>query len=159
MTSIKILGALLLLAGCAGTGVGLDSNGLPCVCSVPSAGSPDGLPTPTPIPGATHSYQVIQTTIFTARCIKCHSGASAPQGLQLSAANSYASLVGVSSSEVPSLKRIVAKNPTDSYLYIKIVGTDSRMSGERMPRDGPPYLTQEQIDYVKEWILEGAPNN
>ena len=39
-------------------------------------------------------------------CVRCHSGAGAPEGLQLDAAHSYALLVGVPSSEEPGVLRV-----------------------------------------------------
>ena len=31
--------------------------------------------------------------------------------------------------------------------------------GQRMPRNGPPYLTDGQILVIKRWIENGAPRN
>jgi len=133
--------------------------------SKPSLGDigtgPGGDVTPTPPPGSGSgpTFTTIQETIFNVRCIKCHSGAGAPQGLQLDAANSYNKLVSATSSEVPTLKRVNPGDPTNSYLVIKIIPTDSRRIGDRMPRDGPPYLTDAEIQLVKDWITAGALKN
>ena len=129
----------LLLAGCtAGNGKGLDENG--------------GVPPVTP-PGASE-FQQIQDTIFTPICTNCHVGATAPQGLRLDAANSYAALVNVASSEVPGTLRVNPGNPDLSYIVQKLEGNQA--VGARMPFGGP-YLSQTQIDLVRTWIAAGAP--
>lgn len=139
---------VLALAACtAGNGEGLDSNGQPNPINPPAASD----------------FQQIQDTIFTPICTACHIGANAPQGMRLDAANSYAMIVGVPSNEVPALKRINPGNPDASYLVQKIQGIAAQ--GVRMPANGPPYLTQEQIDLVRRWVAGGAlpasvaPNN
>ena len=43
----------------------------------------------------------------------------------------------------------------DTELYGKILGIEE---GDQMPQGGPP-LSQEQIDAIGAWILEGAANN
>jgi Ca2+-binding RTX toxin-like protein len=91
--------------------------------------------------------------IFNSRCIQCHIGAAAPQGLRLDAANSYARLVNVPSNEVPSLMRVEPGDPDNSYLIQKLEGTAA--VGARMPLGGP-YLPQETIDEFRRWITEGA---
>lgn len=129
-----------LLASCtAGDGKGLDAGGRP----IP------------PAPPANDDFQQIQDTIFTPVCSVCHAGANAPQGLRLDAGNSYALLVNVASAEVPSLKRVNPGNPDTSYIVQKIQGNAA--VGVRMPANGPPYLTQAQIDLVRGWIAAGAP--
>lgn len=130
--------ALILTAGCAGNGEGLDTGGRPI--------QP---------PAANDDFQQIQSTIFTPVCSVCHSGANAPQGLRLDAGNSYALLVNVASAEVPSLLRVNPGNPDASYLVQKIQGNAA--VGARMPANGPPYLSQTQIDLVRAWIAAGAP--
>src|ERR1700724_2905779 len=82
-----------LLAACAGNGVGLDANGQPL-------GSGSGVPPP-----LTADFQSIQDNVFTPICVRCHSGAGAPEGLALDAAHSYALLVGVPSDEAAGVVR------------------------------------------------------
>jgi Ca2+-binding RTX toxin-like protein len=91
--------------------------------------------------------------IFTNRCIQCHSGGGAPMGLRLDAANSYANLVNVPSTEVPALMRVEPGDPDNSYLIQKLEGNAA--VGAQMPFGGP-YLTQRTIDDVRLWITEGA---
>ena len=99
----------------------------------------------------------VQTQVFTPRCALsgCHVGAGAPFGLDLSSvATSAASTVGVASSEMPSLMRIEAFDPTQSYLYLKITD-DPSILGDPMPASGGP-LSSADIALVQDWIDGGA---
>ncbi len=100
-------------------------------------------------------FSEIQANVFTPTCAVsgCHSGGSAAQGLNLSAANSYALLVGVASSEVPSLERVKPGDPDNSYLIQKLEGTAA--SGARMPLTGAA-LAPVTIDAIRQWITDGA---
>jgi len=98
-------------------------------------------------------FSSIQANIFTPICEQCHSGATAPRGLRLDAANSYALLVGVASSEEPGVLRVNPHNPNASYIIQKLEGTAG--TGERMPA-GLPALSQAQIDVIRQWITDGA---
>jgi len=134
--------ASVLLAACAGNGDGLNSNGMPA--------APGSAPN-TPL---TANFQSIQDNVFTPICVRCHSGASAPQGLQLDEGHSYALLVGVPSSEVPSRDRVKPGDPDDSYLVQKLAGA-STIVGARMPFGGP-YLPRSTLDIIRQWISDGA---
>lgn len=105
---------------------------------------------------APFTYSEIQSQIFDARCIFCHSGPGAPAGLSLAAAVSYGNLVNVASTEVPSLRRVLPGNADASYLIDKLEGTQT--VGDRMPLGGP-FLSQATIDRIRAWIDSGAPNN
>lgn len=102
----------------------------------------------------------IQNEVFTPICSACHTGPTSnalPSGMNLSsAADSFAALVGVASIQVPALNRVEPGNPDDSYLIRKLEGTQS--VGDRMPQGGP-FLDQETIDTIRQWITDGAPNN
>ena len=67
----------------------------------------------------------LQSSIFGAVCSSCHSGAGAtlPGVMNLSSrASTYAALVGVTSLEVPGLKRVTAGEPNNSYVIHKVEG-------------------------------------
>jgi methionine-rich copper-binding protein CopC len=135
--------AAAAVAGCtAGSGAGLDQNGQPI-------GSTGGTP---PL---TADFTSIQANVFTPICTKCHSGAGAPQGLQLDAAHSYSLLVGVPSAEEPGLLRVKAGDPDNSYIIRKLEGGPG-IVGVQMPADGPPYLPQATINVIRSWITNGA---
>ena len=130
------------LGGCAGSGKGLDANGRP---PQPGGGASGPL---------TADFASIQSHVFTPICTVCHSGAGAPQGLRLDATNSYSLLVGVPSTEVPSVLRVKPGDPDNSYLIQKLEGHAA--VGARMPFGGP-YLDQATIDVIRQWITDGAP--
>jgi hypothetical protein len=99
------------------------------------------------------NFDSIQANIFEPLCEHCHSGANAPAGLRLDAANSYALLVGIASVERPNLSRVAAGDPNNSYLIQKLEGTAA--IGERMPA-GLPAVPQGDIDMIRQWITDGA---
>jgi uncharacterized protein (TIGR03118 family) len=101
----------------------------------------------------------LQTAIFTPKCSGCHTGlgTSLPGVQNLSAGNTFASIVNVPSIEQPALKRIAPGDPDHSYLVQKIEGA-AGISGQRMPFGGP-FLSQSDIDLVRAWVAQGALNN
>ena len=140
-TLIALLAAAAV-AGCtAGRGAGLDQNGQPI-----GTGGP---------PPLTADFTSIQANVFTPICTRCHIGAGAPMGLQLDAAHSYSLLVGVPSAEQPSLLRVKAGDPDNSYIIRKLEGGPG-IVGVQMPADGPPYLPQATINVIRSWITNGA---
>jgi methionine-rich copper-binding protein CopC len=136
----KTIVALLVsavIAGCAGSGNGLDANGNP--------GSGDLGP-------LTADFQSIQDHIFTPICSGCHGGADPPKGLRLDAEHSYTLLVGMPSAE-SDLLRVKASDPDNSYLIHKLEGNG--ISGDQMPRGGP-FLLPPTIAVIRQWISAGA---
>ena len=91
-------------------------------------------------------------SLFNARCAPCHVG-STSAGLSL--ANDFTTTtVGVASTQAPGMKRIAAGDRDASYLLHKLRGTHTTVggSGERMPRNGPPYLSDSDIDRIGAFI-------
>lgn len=141
-SAVRVLGvgALIALpAACGGGGGGSYGGG-------GGGGGAQGL-------GLEANFASIQSKLFTPICTACHTGASAPQGLRLDSANSYALLVGVASAEVPALARVEPNDPDNSYLIQKLEGTAA--VGGRMPLGATP-LTQADIDMIRQWITDGA---
>lgn len=102
----------------------------------------------------------LQSTIFTPICAVCHTGggSSLPSSMNLTtAAATHASLVGVASTQQPSLQRVNPGNPDNSYLVHKIEGR-AGITGDRMPQGGAP-LDPTLIANVRAWITAGAQNN
>lgn len=101
----------------------------------------------------------VQDQIFSQSCALsgCHLGEDAPFGLDLSQGEAYANTVGVASREVPELLRIEPGAPDASYLVKKVQG-DPDIVGQQMPLGGTP-LSAAQIDLLREWIADGAPEN
>jgi hypothetical protein len=129
-----------VIVGCsASSGEGLDISGRP----LSEGGNLPLAPT----------LASVQANVFNPSCIVCHSGANAPQGLRLDAANSFTNLVGVPSRENSSILRVSPGNSDQSYLIHKLEGKAS--VGDQMPLGGPP-IPQSTIDFVRQWITDGA---
>ncbi|MBI3610527.1 MAG: hypothetical protein HY204_07495 [Nitrospirae bacterium] len=133
-------------------------------------GSGGGSGNPLPFPATLSS---IQQNIFTPRCASCHvlGGAgyvgTGPRGLDLSTQPlAYANLVNIDSvqngcgptSNQPCGVRVIPVDPNNSYLIRKLEGRDISSGTDQMPRSGC-CLTQTEIDVVRQWILDGAPDN
>ena len=128
------------IVGCSsGSGEGLDVSGRP----LDEGGDVPLAPT----------LASVQANVFNPSCIVCHAGATAPQGLRLDAANSFTNLVGVASRQNSSYLRVAPGDPDLSYLIQKLEDTAS--GGEQMPLGGPP-VPQSTIDFVRQWIIDGA---
>jgi methionine-rich copper-binding protein CopC len=139
--SIAMLCLSAGMTGCAGNGNGLDANGRPLE---PGSGGP---------PPLSADFESIQANIFTPICSVCHVGGGAPEGLRLDAANSYNLLVGVPSTEVPSILRVKPGDPDNSYIIQKLEGHAA--VGAQMPFGGP-YLSSATIAFIRQWITDGA---
>jgi hypothetical protein len=97
----------------------------------------------------------IQANVFTPGCAAsfCH-GSAAQASLDLRDGNSWASLVGIGSSQAPSWLRVEPFSADNSYLICKLEFCQG-MVGSRMPRGAQP-LSQPVIDVIREWIDTGA---
>ena len=106
----------------------------------------------------TATFTRVQNEIFTPTCaaIGCHDPLGQQQGMVLTPGKAYANTVGRPSTELPSLVRVAASDPANSYLYRKITGAG--ITGDRMPQGGP-FLNDAQIKLVRDWIRRGAPND
>ncbi|MGI9326793.1 MAG: CHRD domain-containing protein [Pseudomonadales bacterium] len=100
----------------------------------------------------------IQAQVFTPSCAVsgCHSGASPPQGLNLSDGQAFSNLVNVASGEVPTLNLVTPNDADNSYLVQKVEG--SAAVGSRMPL-GQPALSNALIQDIRDWINDGAQDN
>lgn len=89
--------------------------------------------------------------IFAQRCAKCHSNAGlmgpAPEGLKLT---SYEDTLA-SNERV----RVIPGNPEGSELLRRVRG----LSTPRMPLDGPPFLSNDEINLIEQWIEGGATDS
>lgn len=95
--------------------------------------------------------------ILNKHCVMCHLPGAAQGGLELYP-DPWSSTVGVASGQT-SLPLVEPGSPEQSYLFIKLLGTQSAVggSGEQMPFPLP--LEAGQIDLIRAWIEQGAPNN
>jgi hypothetical protein len=110
--------------------------------------------------GSALSFSQIQSQIFTPSCAKagCHAASSAAGQMVLAAGQSYAQIVGRPAPENTQLDLVKPGAPESSYLLKKVRG-DADIAGSRMPLDGPPFLSSQQIAGIEGWISAGAPNN
>lgn len=103
----------------------------------------------------------IQATIFTPKCATefCHDTSGRNGNLVLEPGSSYDQLVGVEpaalSARDAGLLRVREGDADTSFLLIKLLGPPASQ-GSRMPMIGDP-LSDEEIDLVRRWILQGAP--
>ena len=104
---------------------------------------------------------IFQTTDLAGRtaCVNCHNpvGASFAGRMNLQT-DAYNALVNVPAAFKPGAIRVIPGDPENSYLIHKLEGR-SGIVGVRMPQNGPPYLTEGQIQIIKRWIELGARND
>jgi hypothetical protein len=153
---ILFLTPIFLGFGCSGDGVGLNSSGDP----LPGNGGDEDV-----ISFSTQIQPIVDT-----HCTRCHApggigylgtGGDVANGLDLTDGASYDGLVGVETFEDPQdppRYRVLAFEPDSSFLLEKIV-SDTPKSGFRMPLDGPPFLTDGEVETIERWIEEGAVDN
>jgi hypothetical protein len=105
------------------------------------------------------TFSQLQNEILTPSCAVsgCHaqSNPMPPEGLVLSAGVAHGNIVGVPSNQMPTLDRIEPGDPNNSYLVRKVEGTGQ---GGRMPL-GQPALSNELIQNLREWVVDGAQDN
>lgn len=86
--------------------------------------------------------------IFGQHCVKCHSDNSKmgapPEGLRL---GSHAEILKGGERVV-----LIPGNPQGSEIIRRVEG----LASPRMPFDGPPWLTAEEIALLRDWIAQGA---
>jgi hypothetical protein len=97
--------------------------------------------------------------IFTASCTSnaCHDNTMPAEGLPLTPGNAYAKLVNIASTQCPNVKLVAPGAPDQSYLVWKLQGTGPCFFGSRMPKSSA--LPTAQIQLIRDWIANGAPNN
>ena len=100
-----------------------------------------------PAAGEAPTYRHV-APIFATRCAKCHTDnglmGPAPEGYRLT---SYESTLATR-----DRVRVVPGRVAASELVRRIRG----QSAPRMPLDGPPYLSAQEIDMIEEWVRQGA---
>jgi len=120
-----------------------------------------------PTPNLEPTFSSIQSEIFEttdsagrSACTNCHTnvGRNPSGGLNLTHDVAYDQLVNVPSRNKPGAIRVVPGDPASSYLVHKVAGQRG-IVGNRMPNDGPPFLTDGQIQILERWIEIGAPRN
>lgn len=96
--------------------------------------------------------------IFTANCAlpQCHAGPTPQQGQDLSdAVTSYNLIVGVASHEKPAILRIAPGDSANSYMVMKLRGTQGAGGGQPMPLGAFP-LDPALVIKIAAWAQQGA---
>ncbi|MCB9763490.1 MAG: hypothetical protein H6739_27230 [Alphaproteobacteria bacterium] len=107
----------------------------------------------------TYTFDDDVQPILDSNCISCHGGSNPIRGLALDV-GAYNNIVNVASGQLPSMDFIEPGDSFNSYLYHKILGTQSIVggSGLQMPRNQTP-LTSAELTLIETWISEGAREN
>ncbi len=139
-----------VLTGCAGSGGGGGTS----TPTQPACKPPAG--------GATISFANNIQPIFTRTCAipACHVPPAAGGNLDLTPGQAYGQLVRVKSTQ-QALRRVKPGDPNASYLVRKIEG-GPQIAGAMMPSGCPtalPCLTPDEVQAIRQWITECAPNN
>lgn len=108
------------------------------------------------------SFKTMQTKLFDKSCATsgCHAGTTPAGALSLESGVAYANLINISPNNpvalADGLKRVVPGSPEQSFLYKKLSGDLRAGHGERMPM-GSSALSDNALQFVREWIAAGAP--
>lgn len=129
-----------------------------CGSDSPTAPTPPTTTTtPTPTPGAlTATLSSIQSVVFNDSCVGHHGDHATDADLDLREGQAFSNLVNRQSIQV-ALDLVEPNDAENSYLIHKLDGR-AGIVGVQMPVGGP-FLSQADIDVIKQWIDNGAANN
>lgn len=99
------------------------------------------------------SYAFDIQPIFDTNCIHCHGNYEPSANLTLT---NYDSLMLGDSYNGPVVEPEL--KPKFNILFQKVAWSPPPF-GSRMPLDGPPYLSERQINLIWRWIYNGAEDN
>jgi hypothetical protein len=69
----------------------------------------------------------------------------------------YANLVNAPSIQLPSMMRVAPGDPSHSYLWHKINGTQAQVGGSGMIMPSTIPLNADEKTIFERWIMAGAP--
>jgi hypothetical protein len=114
----------------------------------------------------TDTFTAAQTAMLTGCAglgpMSCHSRDPLAGGLDLTAANAYASLVGVDAVASPGKKRVVPFHPEQSFLVDKLTNNLTVDEGNPMPQgEGIMWRAPDpaRLHVLECWIARGAAND
>ncbi|UCE05949.1 MAG: hypothetical protein JSW07_20555 [bacterium] len=92
------------------------------------------------------------TAVFKMHCAVsgCHKGKYPKKKLSLEEDKFFEAIVNVTSSQVDSLNLVDTKQPGESYLLMKVKGSEGIVES-KMPVDAPP-LIEDEIEVIEKWI-------
>ena len=102
----------------------------------------------------------IQPLLFRANggCAQCHDpSGSNPVGVQLGGLDLTTFGALRRGGNVSGSNIVVPGEPCNSDLYLKV--TAGPRFGSRMPLDGPPFFSEDELELLSDWIAEGADND
>jgi hypothetical protein len=131
-----------------------------------SSVTPPGSTDPLPVEKGYFHEQV--RPILDKYCVGCHRGSSPEAGMvlggEVSSASIVSGLVGKPSTYGGQFQRVVASNPDQSWLYLKVTGmsasagcTGAACRTSVMPPAGQVTLTSAELEVIRKWIADGAP--
>jgi len=142
---------LISIAGCPGTMPPPSGNGNG------GGNGGNGDPSPTGV-----SFKDDVEPILTSVCGSCHTddgdADSAGIDLRLDGSDNFDALFNDSSIQDANLKFVVAGDPDNSFVYLK-VSQDNPPLGPRMPLAPIPALTITEQEMIRRWIEAGAEDN
>lgn len=112
------------------------------------------------LPGETAvSFRRDLIPLFRDNCAICHQDELPYASLSVEPESAYQMLVGAPATEA-DMERVAPGNPDRSYLLLKISGRNKfvKGGGVGMPLGALP-LSAAEVDLVRRWIQQGAPNN
>jgi uncharacterized membrane protein len=132
----------------------IDGGALPSKANATSDKTAAAAPTAAPVapvaarkPGDPVTWAEVEP-ILLARCAKCHSEngimGAPPEGFIV---RSHAQTLAAG-----ERVRVIPRQPQASELLRRVRG----LSRPRMPFDGPPWLSETEIDLIEQWISDGA---
>lgn len=124
-------------------------------------------PTTSPLPVEHGVFHEKVRPIFEKTCGSCHSESSPEAGMALgghiSSADVVKGLVDVTAMHGGQFKRVVARDPDRSWLYLKISGmaagagcSGAMCNAQVMPPAGQVTVSQADLTSVRQWIMDGA---
>ena len=123
--------------------------------------------TTSPLPTEHGVFHESVRPILEKTCASCHSESSPEAGMTLgghvSSADIVKGLISVQAMHGGQFKRVVAKSPEQSWLYLKAAGmaaaagcTDNTCNNQVMPPAGQVTLSSAELASLRQWISDGA---
>lgn len=104
------------------------------------------------VAGPADTTEDIVADITSQRCASCHNLPNPSASFNNTTVEGLEAAIGRPSIQVPELSVIEPGDSANSYIIVKLSASDPRRKGNRMPANGPPHLSQEEIDRIAAWI-------